>query len=91
VTEVDPSEFHVARISIGALGRDDKGTPVDAVLVEFSLPTGERFHVDWDMDAGDRENMQKLSDYYEARLKSAVAGQQGFTPTTALPDFKVDR
>lgn len=90
MTEVDPSEFQIARIVIGALGKNDNGIVVEGVVVEFSLPTGLRANIDWPMDAGDRDVMQKLSDYVEQKIKDMIAGRQGFTPTAEQLELQVD-
>jgi hypothetical protein len=91
VSTTDPSEFQVHRISIGAIGKDEQGKVVEAVVVEYSLPTGYRGAGDWPMDAEDREIIQQLGNRYEEKIKAMHAGEQRFTPTAQSMGFEADK
>jgi hypothetical protein len=91
VSTTDPSEFQVHRISMGAIGKDEQGKVIEAVVVEYSLPTGYRSAGDWPMDAEDREVINMLADIYEKKIKAWHAGEQRFTPTAQSMGFEADR
>ena len=84
MTEADPNEVIFTDIR---MGRTEGG---QAVIIGFALPNGLSGTVGWEFDDDDKKFMQELCDRLEPKLKEKLAGNQGFTPNSAMP-FEADR
>lgn len=86
----EANEIQFARISMGVMGTGPDGRPIEAVIVEYSLPNGYHATVDWEMDADDRQWIQRIADHYEPKIRELQQGNQEFQPTVQAMEFKPD-
>lgn len=84
MTEIDPGEVIFKGMHFGYTQGGE------AVIFDFALANGGSGTFGWEVDAEDREIIQEIADRYEPKFKEKLAGNQGFTPNSAMP-FEADK
>lgn len=81
----------IYRVTIGVVGQNPDGTPVESVVVNYGLQNGKyRNQIDWEMDTEDRDWINKLSDYLGPKIEAAYSNETPFEGNGQAMGFEAE-